>query len=491
MTNSSDLFVGVDVGTGGVRVCAVTGQGDRVALAQRGLRQATVAGLPDGWHEQRPADWWAAAQAACGELGEQLGTAGWSAEAITGVCVTSTSGTVVPVAADGRAMAGALMYNDTRATREADHLNQTYPDLCRQLGYRFNASFALPKLLWLATHQAELLDGSAYLEHAADYVAGELTGVHGLSDPSNACKTGYDAEAGAWPEPVVASLGPYADRLPRVVRTGSLMGEVRRQWCTAWGWRPGVKVFAGATDGVTSQFASGAHRPGHWASTIGTTLVLKGITRQPIADPTSGLYCHRHPDGFWLPGGASNAGAELLTREFPEVDHASMDAAVASRPCTDVVVYPLARRGERFPFVCARAEALWSAKPRSRVETYAAILEGVAAVERWCFGRLAELAPEPIEQVFIAGATAQSRVWTRLRASAVGRPMLAARYADSAFGAALVAAAGVTGQTLSDICQQMVQVERCTEPDPELSAVMADKEAQLKALCAAQGYWTP
>jgi len=80
MTNSSDLFVGVDVGTGGVRVCAVTGQGDRVALAQRGLRQATVAGLPDGWHEQRPADWWAAAQAACGELGEQLGTAGWSAE---------------------------------------------------------------------------------------------------------------------------------------------------------------------------------------------------------------------------------------------------------------------------------------------------------------------------------------------------------------------------------------------------------------------------
>lgn len=491
MARLDDLFVGIDVGTGGVRLCAVTAEGDRPASAARPFPDATVTGLPAGRHEQRPADWWAAVVDAFDDLAQQLRNDGRSTEAVVGLCVTSTSATVVPVDAAGRALHNAIMYNDNRATRQADEINRTLPGLCRTLGYRFNASFALPKCLWLAAHDAERVARCAYLEHAADYLAGQLTGVHGVSDPSNARKTGYDVGAGARPDEVRGLLGDHASKLPRVVPTGSPLSQVRSEWRRRWGLRPDVTVFAGATDGVTSQFASGACVPGHWTSVIGTTLVLKGITGTPIADPASGLYCHRHPDGFWLPGGASNVGAELLAREFPDADYASMDAAVASRPCTDLVVYPLARRGERFPFVCAEAEPFWSAPPQSRLDAYAAILEGVAVVERWCFGRVAELLTDPVDHVFIAGATARSRTWTRLRASAVERPMKTARFADSAFGAALVAASGATGRSLSDVCRDMVQIECCTDPEPALSAVLADKETRLKSLCAERGYWTP
>lgn len=491
MMHLDELFVGIDVGTGGVRLCAATQDGERPVFVERPLTDATVTSLPEGWHEQRPTWWWDAVQDGFDDLVRRLADVGRSSQAIAGLCVTSTSGTVVPVSAVGDAIGNALMYNDSRATQQAQQLNDTCSDLCETLGYCFNASFALPKLLWLLEHQPDVLARCAYLEHAADYVAGKLTGVHGVSDPSNARKTGYDVADTGWPERVRELLGAQADKLPRVVPTGTAFGPVGPEWRRRWGLRRDATVFAGATDGVTSQLASGAHVPGQWSSTIGTTLVLKGITGEPISDPASGLYCHRHPEGFWLPGGASNVGAELLAREFPDVDHASMDAVVGARPCTDLVVYPLARRGERFPFVCAHAEAIWSARPRSGVEAYAAILEGVAVVERWCFSRVANLLAEPIEQVFIGGATAQSTTWTRLRASAVERPMKTARFADSAFGAALVAASGVTGRALSVVCPEMVQIVHATEPEPQMTAVLAEKEARLKAICAERGYWVP
>ncbi len=53
-------------------------------------------------------------------------------------------------------------------------------------------------------------------------------------------------------------------------------------------------VVAGMTDGCTSQIASGAVKPGDWNSTLGTPLVIKGVTQQLIADPLGRIYSHRH-----------------------------------------------------------------------------------------------------------------------------------------------------------------------------------------------------
>jgi sugar (pentulose or hexulose) kinase len=41
-----------------------------------------------------------------------------------------------------------------------------------------------------------------------------------------------------------------------------------------------VQVVTGMTDGCASQVASGAVNVGDWNTTIGTTLVVKGVTRR-------------------------------------------------------------------------------------------------------------------------------------------------------------------------------------------------------------------
>ncbi len=71
------------------------------------------------------------------------------------------------------------------------------------------------------------------------------------------------------------------------------------------------------TDGCAGQIATGAVEPGQFVGVLGTTYVLKGVTRELVTDPAGALYSHRHPDGWWLPGGASNTGGEALARRGP------------------------------------------------------------------------------------------------------------------------------------------------------------------------------
>ena len=67
-----------------------------------------------------------------------------------------------------------------------------------------------------------------------------------------------------------------------------------------------IDLVAGATDGTTAFLASGARRPGDYNTSLGTTLIFKGISREICRHPNGLIYCHKLPGGRWLPGAASN-----------------------------------------------------------------------------------------------------------------------------------------------------------------------------------------
>ena len=98
------------------------------------------------------------------------------------------------------------------------------------------------------------------------------------------------------------------------------MGTLKQELALALGLSPKAIVTTGMTDGCASQVASGAVNLGDWNTTIGTTLVVKGVTREEINDPSGAIYCHRHPDGHWMPGGASNTGADWVSKFYGGMD---------------------------------------------------------------------------------------------------------------------------------------------------------------------------
>jgi D-ribulokinase len=87
------------------------------------------------------------------------------------------------------------------------------------------------------------------------------------------------------------------------------------------------------------------------------------------------IYCHRSPDGNWLPDGASSTGAGVLTKYFPQRNLDELSAKAAKREPAIVLAYPLVSKGERFPFTAPDAEGLILGTPTDEIDLFAALLQ--------------------------------------------------------------------------------------------------------------------
>ncbi|MFE0145876.1 FGGY-family carbohydrate kinase [Nonomuraea sp. NPDC059007] len=478
------VWVGIDLGTQSVRAMAVTGDGEVLGTAARPLTSRR-----DGdRHEQDPERWWDQLAAACAEALANVEPA-----RVAGVAVDATSGTILLTTKDGAPVTPALMYDDRRAAAELDRVNDVGGQVWARLGYqRMQANWALPKLLWLLRSAGP----GVRLAHQSDFVTRRLAGEPVATDLSNALKTGVDLIAEDWPTAVMDALGVPPDVLPPVVRPGARIGSVCARAARETGLPEGTPILAGTTDGCAAQLGAGAIRVGSWNSVLGTTLVLKGVTRDLIHDPLGVVYSHRAPDGSWLPGGASSTGTGVLSaalpgrdltalsREATIRDHAtrrstdrertgrkSGDHARAGRGSADregsglegsgrwsgnqgragrsvpSVIYPLVSPGERFPFAAADARSFTLGTPADDVETYMAILRGAAYVERLCFDYL-DLLGAPVDgEIILTGGATRSAYGNQLRADVLGRPVTLRETAEPALGMAALAASADLART--------------------------------------------
>jgi xylulokinase len=310
----------------------------------------------------------------------------------------------------------------------------------------------------------------------ADVVNAAMAGRPVAADTSHSLKAGIDLGARRWPVDAMAVLGlDRADtrQLPELVVPGSRIGTVDAAVALGAGLPDDVAIVAGMTDGCTAQLAAGAVHDGDTMGVLGTTLVLKAVSQTRVESADGSVYSHLAPDGRYWAGGASNSGAGVLATEFAGADLAALDQQV-----TDVVAgyvrYPISVAGERFPVADRDLPPLTNGEPRSRLDAYRALLEGVAFVERLGLERLHELGVTPRRHVIAGGATA-SQVWNRIRATVLAPlvPVSVARSASSSLGAAILAAYALSdGAPLTETVAHLV-------PKPEPVEAIAAQQNSL------------
>src|SRR5690554_3804337 len=113
------LFVGLDVGTSGVRAVAIDRSG---ALAGQASAAMPAPDREGGGLSQDPAVWWRAVAGALGDLAAAV-----PAERIAALAVDGTSGTLLVTDDEGSPLAPALMYNDARSADEAERVKAVAP----------------------------------------------------------------------------------------------------------------------------------------------------------------------------------------------------------------------------------------------------------------------------------------------------------------------------------------------------------------------------
>jgi sugar (pentulose or hexulose) kinase len=467
-------FAGIDLGTTGIRIIVADEQGTVLSVHTQSILDSAVACEDPRASEQDPRFW---KEALLDLLPRALATG--DEHELRAICVDSTSGTIIPVDARGEPLSHALMHNDVRAQEESEWIKDC-------TGISAKPSFAISKILWLKNKEPELFEKTHTFVHAADYVKGLISGDFRVTDFSNAVKTGYDLEQYRWPPSIEEKLHIPLGKLPRVVKTGEVFGELLEGFREKLSIQNPVPLVAGATDSTTSFYSSGAERIGDWNTTVGTVLGIRGIAPAFIVDPLGLLYAHRHPAGYWLPGAASNTGGEAVRLFFGDRLE-EYDRKIENMPPTGSLIYPLVRKSEKFPFLNMNAQGFINCTLTSPPVLFKGFLEGVAFVERMIYERIEDIGYQVGERIYSMGGGAYSNPWMRLRAEVLGRTVCRAREVEAAFGAAIIAASGVHFKSMTDAQEHMVTIQTVMEPDKKNIRVYEDLYGKFLEECRARG----
>jgi D-ribulokinase len=353
---------------------------------------------------------------------------------VSRIAIDGTSSTVLLCDADGRMVGTPILYDDDRGKTELDRLSAFVP-----VGHPvLSSTSSLAKLCWLAA-QPQLRDRSRYFLHQADWLAYHLHGKLGVSDYHNALKLGYDVETLCYPDWL--ERHPYRPLLPQVLAPGEPIGIVLPDVAWELGLAADCLVCAGTTDSIAAFIASGATSPGEAVTSLGSTLVIKLLSRTRVDDVRYGIYSHRWGD-LWLVGGASNTGGAVLRHFFSDAELVSLSQEIDPDVPSQFDYYPLLTPGDRFPTNDPNLAPRLTPRPDRDSDFLHGLLEGIARIEAHGYQLLAELGATPLTAVYTAGGGAQNPVWTKIRQQYLPVPISISQHQEAAYGTALLAKDG-------------------------------------------------
>ena len=279
-------LMGIDYGTGGVRVGIFDREGNPVVF--HGVEFETNF-LRSGWAEQDPDVWWSSLVEA---VNKALQEGNVSPEDIAGISTDATASTVVAMDDNDKHLRPAIMWMDVRASGQANKLQETHDPALKYCGYgAVSAEWGLPKALWLKEEEPDTYNNAKYLCDCNDWLVNRLTGEWKSSVNIASGKYFYDRDEGGWPESLLEAVGfeDFLDKFPQdVLNLGEVVGGLRKEAADELGLKEGTPVAQGAIDAYAGALGLGVVEPGKMALITGSSHVMIGQASQPT-----------HGQGFW------------------------------------------------------------------------------------------------------------------------------------------------------------------------------------------------
>ena len=472
------MFIGLDLGTSGVRALLVRADGSALRSADAAL---SVSHPHSGWSEQDPADWTAAARAALAEL------VAHEPEAMAQVRGIGLSGqmhgaTLLDEAGD--VLRPCLLWNDTRAHTQAARLDAD-PAFRRISGNIVFPGFTAPKVAWVAEHEPEIFARTALVLLPKDYLSFWLTG-RAMSEMSDAAGTSWlDVGARGWSDDLLSASGMARAQMPELTEGTGIIGPVRPDLARELGLPEGVQVVAGGADNAASACGAGALAEGDGFVSLGTSGVLlaarDGFAPQP--ETAVHTFCHAVP-GTWYQMGVMLAATDCLnwlagiTGAKPSALTADLGEALAAPGDLRFLPY---LSGERTPHNDSAVRGAFTGLDiaHTRADLTRAVIEGVSFGLRDSLDALRATGARPERLLAIGGGTG-SRYWLRLLATVLDLPLDLPARGDfgAALGAARLAICGVTGAAPAAVMTKP-PIAETIDPDPALVPAYAEAHARF------------
>ena len=440
-------WLGIDTGTGGTRALIVSETG--AVLASRTAAHEEMQMTRPLWAEQRPENWWDAAQEAIRGVMQDAGITG---SEIKGIGLSGQMHGLTLLDAADNVIRPALIWCDQRSQPQVDWINANV-GRDKVLEYTANpvvTGFTLPKLLWVRDHEPDAFERIRKVLLPKDYVRFRLTGEY-ASEVSDASGTSlFDVVNRRWSYDMADACGIDRAILPAVYESVEITGRITAAAAEATGLVQGTPVVGGGGDQAASAVGNGIVESGIVSCTLGTSGVVFGHMDSPHYDPQGRIhtFCHAVKGKWHVMGVTQGAGLSLQwfrNQLTPGVSYdALMDEAATADLGSQGLFWLPYLMGERTPHLDASARAAWVGLTarHTRADLIRSVIEGVCYSQRDGLD-IIEGMGVAVESVRLSGGGARSSFWRQTMADILDKRVTTlASQEGSAYGAALLAVTG-------------------------------------------------
>jgi xylulokinase len=465
--SSDRLYLGIDVGTTSVKTVLTNEFG--VPLDEASVEYPTISGSYDKSVEQRPDDWWKAAVKAAVSI-----TTGQRCAFVEGISVCSQAPALLGVDKNNQPIGNAWIWMDRRSEDLCKkRLLPLEKEIVSYSGNRVDPYFTLPKILWQNQNLPKQAEQTQTYLQVNGWIIFRLTGICSIDDTHAVLSQLYNIDEGRWEIDFLDDVGIYHGKLPQIYRPWDIVGHLLPEPSHALGFREGIPVMAGSTDGAASALGLGLTATGQLFEMSGQSSGLGLIMDRPRRYPK--LIQLKHAiEGKWILKGSMTSSGGSLKWFRDNLDERSEDTVAFSEYDFIADKVPAGANGVIFlPYLSGERAPVWDANAKgiffglsaqtTKADLIRAILEGTA----YSLRGIMEEFPSDVQmnrEIVGSGGGYKSALWTHIKADVLERPIhtIAGKFDAGAVGAAHIAIRGVTGKL--PILNKETKV--IFEPDP-------------------------
>ena len=470
------MYIGLDLGTSGLKAILITEAQDVVAEANAALTNERP---QDGWSEQDPATWLAACDRVMAELGTKADLSGVKGIGLSG----HMHGATLLDGAD-QVLRPCILWNDTRSHVEAAEMDaeSRFRALTGNIVF---PGFTAPKLAWVKRHEPEIFAQLKKVLLPKDYLRLYLTGEHVGEMSDSAGTAWFDTGARDWSDDLLAATDMDRSFMPRLVEGSEVSGTLRAELAANWGVSPTCVIAGGGGDNAASAIGVGVVKAGQAFVSLGTSGVLFAANDgyQPDAATAVHTFCHALPN-TWHQMGVILAATDALNwyGRFVGQDAVTLTRALGGLHAPGKARFLPYLGGERTPLndSAIRGGFIGLEHATDTAAGTRAVLEGVTFAIKDCAEALAATGTK-IERLLAVGGGSNSPYWVEAIATAlnVAVDLPVAGDFGGAYGAARLGQMAATGGGTE--LAATPAIETTIEPNQSLSAAFEDGFARFKA----------
>ena len=475
------MYIGIDLGTSGVKAILLNEQGDVVASQTEKL---TVSRPHPLWSEQDPEQWWLATDRAVKALAQQHSLSEVKALGIAGQMHGATL-----LDNQQKVLRPAILWNDGRCAQECEILENQVPESRGITGNLMMPGFTAPKLLWVQRHEPDIFRQVDKVLLPKDYLRLRMTGEF-ASDMSDAAGTMWlDVAKRDWSDVMLAACHLTRAHMPALFEGSEITGTLLPAVAQAWGMSE-IPVIAGGGDNAAGAVGVGMMNAGQAMLSLGTSGVYFAVSDGFLSKPESAVhsFCHALPERWHLMSVMLSA-ASCLDWAAKLTGLSTVPALITAAQQADEQAEPVwflpYLSGERTPHNNPQAKGVFFGLTHQHgpAELAKAVLEGVGFALADGMDVVHACGVKPASITLIGGG-ARSEYWRQMLSDISGLQLDYRTGGDvgPALGAARLAQIAMNSdKPLSDLLPQLA-LEQAHYPDADRHALYLQRRETFRRL---------